>query len=340
LLQLSQLRALVGKAISLQCGGEVTLWQDTVTIDFGADWAANIEQAVSQTTFFIPIVTPNFLKSDYCFREFTAFRNRMIALGRSDLIFPVHYVRVDHMRAEDTVFGEGLAELRRHQWTDFTPLFHAEPRSAEVRKWAGDLAASVLKALRRPAPPQPPVRAPQSPTAGPGDAKAQVERLAAPPEPITPISAAPDAEHPRVALLSETPAEPEKQTRQKRVAALAALALVGAGAAVVALRSPGLPASSGEHAPAKMQSFDQSGVANQPPPDAANNTDEFVKQLRESQARLDALLQNHGTAGNDGAAANTASAATNEAVSNSAKSFGANEAASAAPAISMAEALK
>jgi biotin carboxyl carrier protein len=151
--QLSQLRAVVGKAIGLQYGGEVTLWQDIDAIPFGADWAATIERTIDQTTFFIPIVTPRFLKSQYCFDEFTAFRQRMIALGRDDLIFPVQYVDVKKLQPAETVFGKNLDALRRPQWIDFVPLFYAEPRSAEVRRWAGALAENILDAMRRPAEP-------------------------------------------------------------------------------------------------------------------------------------------------------------------------------------------
>ena len=148
--QLSQLRAIVGKAIVLQCGVEVTLWQDIAAIPYGADWAETIERTIGQTTFFIPIVTPRFLKSQFCRDEFVTFRQRMQRLGRNDLIFPVHYVSVDGMRSEETVFGDDLAALRRSQWIDFRPLFYADPKSPEVRRWAGDFAGSILKALRQP----------------------------------------------------------------------------------------------------------------------------------------------------------------------------------------------
>jgi len=148
--QLSQLRAIFGKAIVLQYGVEVTLWQDISAIPYGADWAETIERTIGQTTFFIPIVTPRFLKSTHCRDEFLAFRRRMQSLGRNDLIFPVHYVGVDDAKPEETVFGDELATLRRSQWIDFRPLFYADPKSSEVRRWAGELARSVLKALRQP----------------------------------------------------------------------------------------------------------------------------------------------------------------------------------------------
>jgi len=148
--QLSQLRAIVGKQIGLQFGAEVTLWQDIAAIPYGADWAEAIERTIGQTTFFIPIVTPRFLKSRYCREEFLSFRRRMQALGRGDLIFPVHYVDVADVRPEETLFGDDLAALKRSQWIDFRPLFYADPKSQEVRRWAGELAGDVLKALRRP----------------------------------------------------------------------------------------------------------------------------------------------------------------------------------------------
>ena len=144
--QLSQLRTILGKAISLQYGADVRVWQDIQATPPGADWAATIERTISQTTFFIPIVTPRFLKSTHCAEEFRSFRNRMIALGRDDLIFPILYVSVDQVNIAETAFGQELAALRRHQWSDFRPLRHADPRSPEVCMWVDRLADSILGA--------------------------------------------------------------------------------------------------------------------------------------------------------------------------------------------------
>jgi hypothetical protein len=76
----------------------------------------------------------------------------MIVLGRDDLIFPVQYISVKKVQAAETVFGENLVALRRRQWIDFVPLLYVDPRSPEVRKWAGALAESILDAMRRPVP--------------------------------------------------------------------------------------------------------------------------------------------------------------------------------------------
>ena len=145
--QLTQLRAIVGNAISLRLGDEVRVFQDTAAIPFGADWAASIEEAIDQTTFFIPIVTPRFLKSENCRDEFRSFRRRMKALGRNDLIFPIHYVDVEPIAASDTVFGDELGVLRRQQWIDFRSLQFEDVKSAKVRQWADALAVSIHSAI-------------------------------------------------------------------------------------------------------------------------------------------------------------------------------------------------
>ncbi len=151
--QLSQLRTIVGKAINLQYGEELTLWQDIAAIPFGADWAATIERTIGQVTFFVPIVTPRYVKSANCLAEFRAFRDRMKALERDDLIFPIYYVNVENLPASDTVFGDELAGLRRPQWIDFRSLVYEDPKSPKVRQWADRLAVGVLSAMRRETPP-------------------------------------------------------------------------------------------------------------------------------------------------------------------------------------------
>ncbi|MGD0186508.1 MAG: SUMF1/EgtB/PvdO family nonheme iron enzyme [Roseiarcus sp.] len=271
--QLSLLRAIVGKQIVLQCGVEVTLWQDIAAIPYGADWAETIERTIGQTTFFIPIVTPRFLKSENCRDEFVSFRRRMQRLGRNDLVFPVHYISVDDVRPDETVFGDDLAALRRSQWIDFRPLFYADPKSQEVRRWAGELAADVLKALRRPmatrtapegahsgdgrtviaperveetppaapaveTPPATPSPAPDRPT--PSVAPASPEEAAASPTAATPAQAPQEAVSPGSGDARSPLAgpEPDDLSRKRRLIAgvVALVVVVAASVGVVATR--------------------------------------------------------------------------------------------------------
>ena len=248
--QLSQLRAIVGKAIVLQYGVDVTLWQDISAIPYGADWAETIERTIGQTTFFIPIVTPRFLRSTHCRDEFLSFRRRMQSLGRNDLIFPVHYVGVEDVKPEETVFGDELAALRRSQWIDFRPLFYADPKSPEVRRWSGDLAASVLKTLRQPTATSPY----QERTTGHGSATEAASKsvLAEPPVSLLARDAQQMPPRPTVRVQPPTPAGQSGSSSRRLLipGAIGLVCVIAAGVGIFQLqRLSGVPATSVPNTP-------------------------------------------------------------------------------------------
>jgi uncharacterized protein len=146
---MNQLRLIVGNRIILHVGEQVQIFQDTEAIPFGSNWSAKIKQTIDDVTFFIPVVTPAFLRSVACRDEFRAFRRRMTALGRDDLIFPIHYADVDWFSPVDIAFEDDFDELRRSQWIDFRSFYYDELDSSKIRQWADRLAASILGALRR-----------------------------------------------------------------------------------------------------------------------------------------------------------------------------------------------
>src|SRR5271170_3018071 len=49
------------------------LWQDKEAISPGKLWEAEIRTAVKQAVFFIPIITPTVVRSQYCRFELEAF---------------------------------------------------------------------------------------------------------------------------------------------------------------------------------------------------------------------------------------------------------------------------
>ncbi len=252
--RLSQLRAIVGKQIVLQCGVKVTLRQDIAAIPHGADRAETIERVIGQTTFFIPIVTPRYLKSQYCRDEFASFRRRMQAMGRNDLVFPIHYVGVDGTRPEETVFGDDLAALRRSQSIDFRPLFHADPKSQEVWRWAGELAESVLKALRQPTAAPAPERAP-SREAPRATAAETIEETPPVAQAVAsaPLPRAADAPPPKVAPAAPAPGRPSR--KGLLVAGVVVLAgVVAASLGLIATRGPSGLATAPKEIPTSVAS--------------------------------------------------------------------------------------
>ena len=154
--KLSQLRVLLSKELQLRIGQQpkVRIFQDVATIPHGRKWTEEIERALGQSSFLIPIVTPAFLQSSMCCLEVKRFIERERELGRSDLIFPFHYIEttdVDPRRREECHDPEVLRTLRDRQWLDFRDLRFREPGGEDVSSRVSQLAGSIREALRRPA---------------------------------------------------------------------------------------------------------------------------------------------------------------------------------------------
>src|ERR1700751_4727867 len=76
---LSALRDAIQRELGAQLGrskATFRLWQDKEAIAPGKLWESEIKNAVQQSLFFIPIVTPRMVNSKYCQFEFDAFLER------------------------------------------------------------------------------------------------------------------------------------------------------------------------------------------------------------------------------------------------------------------------
>jgi TIR domain len=140
-----ELRAQLGRTAS-----ELKLFQDTVAIPHGSMWEDQIRAGISQSVFFIPIITPTAVRSSQCKKEFAMFRERESELGREDLIFPILYIRVAPLanevkRGQDEV----LEIIHDRQYADWTLLRQREVESFEFRvkieQFCGDICDALLK---------------------------------------------------------------------------------------------------------------------------------------------------------------------------------------------------
>jgi len=108
---LSALRDGIQRELSAQLGRSkrtFRLWQDQVAIAPGKLWESEIKKAIDQSFFFIPIITPRSVNSNYCKFEFESFLAREKALDRSDLIFPVLYISVAALENEAKWRGDPI----------------------------------------------------------------------------------------------------------------------------------------------------------------------------------------------------------------------------------------
>jgi hypothetical protein len=164
--RLSSLRTVLTSELQQQYGREpVKIFQDVSAIPPGAEWEAKIRDALNDSTFFIPLITPNFIQSQWCTEEFFIFREREIQINTDNpqlknerRIFPIYYVGIDGVEPYDPRL---ITELKRLQWLDFTHLRLKDYNQEAVREKLSELAASLRRLLHtrvasEPPPAQPP----------------------------------------------------------------------------------------------------------------------------------------------------------------------------------------
>src|ERR1700738_3499967 len=79
------------------------LWRDKDALAAGEQWREKLKEAVSESVFFIQMVTPSAVKSGFLRFEFERFIEREKELGRTDLVFPILYVSVPELDAKPAI---------------------------------------------------------------------------------------------------------------------------------------------------------------------------------------------------------------------------------------------
>ena len=151
---LSTLRDRIQRELRGQLGRsarDFRLWQDREAIAPGSLWETEIQAAISQSVFFIPIITPTSVRSTYCRFEFEAFLSREQELGRSDLIFPLLYIRVPALEKSTLSKADPvLSMIVPRQYVDWREFRHRDVYSTPVGEAIERLCSKIVEALARP----------------------------------------------------------------------------------------------------------------------------------------------------------------------------------------------
>jgi len=149
---LSTIRKLIQNELRARLGRSrqsLRLWQDQEALAPGALWESQINAAVQQSVFFIPIITPRVINSKYCGIEFKRFLDRERELGRDDLVFPILYIDVDELQDENQWRGHPLLEvIGERQYADWRE-YRYEADSPTLRRAAANLCGKIAATLRR-----------------------------------------------------------------------------------------------------------------------------------------------------------------------------------------------
>jgi hypothetical protein len=150
---LSALRDAIQRELGAQLGRSkrnFRLWQDQEAISPGKLWESEIKATVEQSVFFIPIVTPRVVNSEYCQFEFESFLARERSLGRTDLVFPILYISVPALEDEAQWRNHPvLSAIAKRQYVDWRSMRHLDMQSTAVREAIERFCRKIVEALQQ-----------------------------------------------------------------------------------------------------------------------------------------------------------------------------------------------
>jgi hypothetical protein len=124
------------------------LWRDKDALATGERWKEKLKEAVSESVFFIQMVSPSTLNSPFCRFEFDSFVERERELGRNDLVFPILYISVPQLEEREETDGV-ISIAKERQYVDWRRIRHRNKDATEVKEAVEEFCKDVVRALRR-----------------------------------------------------------------------------------------------------------------------------------------------------------------------------------------------
>jgi hypothetical protein len=128
----------------IQTGEEITIFVDRESISWGTEWSQRINDAIVGTTFFIPIISPSYFRSQECRRELMKFAREAKRLGLAQLLMPVYWVTVPELdRDGKSAVDEAISLIASYQYEDLRDARLEDESSSAFRKAVSKLASQL-----------------------------------------------------------------------------------------------------------------------------------------------------------------------------------------------------
>lgn len=138
-----KLTDLMAQEYDLLSGEPLRLFVDRDDIAWGDEWRDRIDTALTQTTFFIPIITPRYFTRPECRRELLEFAAKAKSLGVEELLLPILYVKPPNFSPENP--DEAVALVARMHYVDWTAIRLLEPDSRDYGTSVNRLALRLIE---------------------------------------------------------------------------------------------------------------------------------------------------------------------------------------------------
>jgi TIR domain-containing protein len=137
----------IADEFELQTGQTLKIFIDRHSIEWGDEWKASINEALSSAVFLIPLVTPSYLHSPECRREFLDFVSHLRPDKPGHILLPILYSDVSGA-ADAGDNGRILRIVRKTQYEDWRVLRLSGRDSAEYRRAIHRMVMRIIDILR------------------------------------------------------------------------------------------------------------------------------------------------------------------------------------------------
>ncbi|MEV0943263.1 TIR domain-containing protein [Micromonospora wenchangensis] len=144
--RIRRLAASISNEYEILTGETLELFVDNTAIAWGDKWRSAINDALTRTAFFIPVITPLYLRSVECRREFLEFSGKAKSIGSMELLLPILYSPTPAMEDSDSE-DEIVRLVRETQREDWTSLRLADEASEKYRTAVHQLAARLVEVM-------------------------------------------------------------------------------------------------------------------------------------------------------------------------------------------------
>lgn len=137
------LAKLVREEYETLTGTTIKIFTDRDKIGWGDDFRAKIDEALQETAFFIPILTPTYFVREECRKEMSQFVRSASALGLEQLLLSLRYIPVADMTEHSA--DELKSVAAKMQFEPWESLRLEDEDSSEHRKAVHNLAARLVE---------------------------------------------------------------------------------------------------------------------------------------------------------------------------------------------------
>ncbi|OBJ50555.1 toll/interleukin-1 receptor domain-containing protein [Mycobacterium sp. 1423905.2] len=146
--QIGRLRERLGQAYKRHRGEALAIFFDRAgdhRIEWGEEWRSKISDTISGTTFFIPVISPSYLKSSMCREEFDEFVEKAEGSGLNELIMPILWVEPHPETVEEKRLFDAA---NARQWVDWREKRKLEETSAAYKNLIDEMGERLARVAR------------------------------------------------------------------------------------------------------------------------------------------------------------------------------------------------